>query len=63
MGVRRIEVLEAAGDFLLPIRFGICINSRIQAVSKEPAIAARTSGGSFKAASNNFVASDPIREF
>ena len=34
MGVRRIEVLEAAGDFLLPIRFGICINSRIQAVQQ-----------------------------
>jgi len=34
MGVRQIEILEAASDFLLPVRFGICINSRIQAVQQ-----------------------------
>ncbi len=34
MGVRRIELLEAAGDFLFPIRFGIRINGRVQAVQQ-----------------------------
>lgn len=34
MGVIRIELLEAAGDFLLPISFGIRINGHIQAVQQ-----------------------------
>jgi hypothetical protein len=34
MGVIRIELLEATGNFLLPIRFGIHINGHIQAVQQ-----------------------------
>jgi succinylglutamate desuccinylase len=34
MGVIRIELLEATGNFLLPISFGIHINGHIQAVQQ-----------------------------
>ncbi len=36
MGMRRVEILEAACDFLLPIRFGIRINGGIQAIQQGP---------------------------
>lgn len=34
MGMTRIEILKAAGDFLLPMCFGVGINTRVQAAQQ-----------------------------